>query len=93
MHYFLPAYLGGTFFPLFDVSERDFFSGGGGGWCTCTQCTPPCVRACSEIDIYLYIVVFQRYLGASMAFSHGVYTRGGITENEVGQSRENSFFF
>ena len=25
MHYFLPAYLGGTFPPLFDVSERNFF--------------------------------------------------------------------
>ena len=28
------TFLSGTFFP------------GGGGGCTCTQCTPPCVRAC-----------------------------------------------
>ena len=29
---FLPTYLGGTFLPLLDVSERNFFH---------TQCTPP----------------------------------------------------
>ena len=29
MHSFLPTYLGGTFFPLLDVSEWNIFSGGG----------------------------------------------------------------
>ena len=28
---FLPTYLGGDFFPLLGVSERNVFSGGGGG--------------------------------------------------------------
>ena len=28
----------------------------------------------SEINIHLYIVVFQRYLGVSMVFCQGVYT-------------------
>ena len=34
MHiFFLPTYLGGTFSPLLDISERNFFPrwGGGGG--------------------------------------------------------------
>ena len=31
--------MGGNFFPLLDVSERNVFLGWGGG-CTCTQCTP-----------------------------------------------------
>ena len=30
MHSFLPTYLGGSFFLLLDVSEQNFFSGGGG---------------------------------------------------------------
>ena len=30
MHIFLPTYLGGTFSPLLDISERNFFPGGGG---------------------------------------------------------------
>ena len=30
---------GGTFSPLLDISERNFFSSLGGGGCTCTQCT------------------------------------------------------
>ena len=44
MHSFLPAYLGGTFLSLLGVSERNLFSGGGGGgegMCTCIQCTHP----------------------------------------------------
>ena len=41
MHSFLPTYLGGTFFPLLDVSEPNFFFGGaGGGDCTYTQYNP-----------------------------------------------------
>ena len=31
MHSFLHTYLGGTFFPLLDVYERNYFSDGGGG--------------------------------------------------------------
>ena len=34
---FLPTYLGGTFSPLLDISERNFFPQvGGGGGCMCT---------------------------------------------------------
>ena len=39
MHSFLPTYLGGTFLPLLDVSEWNFFQVGEG--CTCNQCNPP----------------------------------------------------
>ena len=31
MHIFLPTYLGGTFSPLLDISERNFFPRWGGG--------------------------------------------------------------
>ena len=45
MHYFSPAYLGGTFFPLFNVSERNFFFRWGGGVHVHPVHPPPCVRA------------------------------------------------
>ena len=41
----MPTYLGGTFYLLLDISEGNFFPRwGGGGVCTCTQCTPPPMR-------------------------------------------------
>ena len=42
----LLIYLGGTFSPLLDISKWNYFRRWGGGGCTCTQYTPPCVRAC-----------------------------------------------
>ena len=41
VHYFLPTYLGGTFFPSLDVSERNnFFSDGGGGMARAPSAPP-----------------------------------------------------
>ena len=39
---FLPTYLGGTFSPLLDISERNFFPQVGGGG---VHVHPHCVRA------------------------------------------------
>ena len=49
---FLPTYLGGTFFPLLSVSERNFFSGGAGR-CTCNPPAYAPVRY-TQIEFYIY---------------------------------------
>ena len=43
--FFLPTYLGGTFSPLLDISERNFLPRWGGGGVHVHPVHPPCVRA------------------------------------------------
>ena len=57
MHSFLPAYLGGIFFPLLEVSERNFFFQVGGR-CTCTQYTPPPAYAPGSDSLFLFKFLF-----------------------------------
>ena len=66
MHSFLPTYLGGTFFPLLDVSERNFFSDGAGGGEGGLHVHPvqplPCVRACD-----MTLNSFEHTIGYSLS--------------------------
>ena len=45
--FFLPTYLGGTFYPLLDIFERNFFP----RWGVHVHTPPPCVRAWSTIHV------------------------------------------
>ena len=47
---FFSAYLGGNFFPLLDVSERNFFFQVGGGGARAPSALPPSAYA----PVYLY---------------------------------------
>ena len=59
VHSFLPTYLGGTFFSLLDVSERNFFLGWGGGVHVHPEHHPPCVRACNNSHYEDYTNVYN----------------------------------
>ena len=58
VHYFLPTYLGGTFFPLLDVSERKFFQVGG----ACAPSAPPPAYAPDFCWLHVHVhCFFKKY--------------------------------
>ena len=62
-HSFLPTYLGGTFFPLLDISERNFFSrwGGGGGVERASSASPSAYAPASTHIFFFYKKILQLY--------------------------------
>ena len=53
MHSFLPTYLGGTFSPLLDISERNIFPSGGGGGGVHVHPVHPLSPAYTPVFLYI----------------------------------------
>ena len=54
----LPIFLGGNLSPLLDISERNFFTGGGGGGVHVTQYTPPAYAP--DLVLLQSLLIFRR---------------------------------
>ena len=95
-HSFLPTYLGGTFSPLLNISERNFFSRWGGGGLNVHPVHPPLRTRLLVHTFFFYKKILQLYknnesdsscpkvmnnLGLRLDYYENVLGKKSLTEN------------